>query len=370
MKGPEILIVEDELITVESIRDVLESRGYNIIGDVTNSDDALALLEKEEPDLILMDIRIKGNVDGIELARIVGERYRIPIIYLTAFADRKTVERAKMTESYGYIIKPFGEIELVTNIEIALYKHRLSRKMKEGEKRFRILFESMNDALYIHDGAGSFIDFNPSLERLTGYSRHELMAKHAGDLFADQKARKRLYAALESGGRVNDEPVMIVQKDGGAVRCLVSAYRTAGVSRGSATIHGVIRDVNEQWEAHRKLEEERLFTEAVIDSMPAIIYAVDREGRFARWNRKLEELSGLTGEMLRGASLLEMMSEKNRPLFTQKLDEGFSRGEVTMEVRLLLRGAGDERRNFRITGRRVEIGGKEYLVGAGVDITE
>ena len=113
-----------------------------------------------------------------------------------------------------------------------------------------------------------------------------------------------------------------------------------------------------------------MFTEAVIDSMPAIFYAIDRDGRFARWNRKLEELSGLSRDMVQGICLFEMMNEQNRELFMRKLDEGFTKGEVIMEANLLLRGAGNIRRNFRITGRRVEIGGKEFLVGAGVDITD
>ena len=252
MEGANILIVEDELITVESIRDVLESRGYSIIGDVTNGDDALALMERVQPDLILMDIKIKGDIDGIELAKIVNDKYNIPVIYLTAFADRLTVQRAKMTESYGYIIKPIGEMELVTNIEIALYKHGLTRKMKEGEKRYRTLFDSISDSIYIHDSGGSFIDFNPSMESLTGYSRHELAAINIKDLFFDIEIPRQLYETLESGRRVKDVPVEIRQKDGAKAHCLITVSRIKGVNRSSAIVHGVLRDVTEQWEAQKK----------------------------------------------------------------------------------------------------------------------
>ena len=190
MADVKILIVEDELVTVELIRDVLQNRGYSIVGDAANGDEALALIERHRPDLIMMDITIKGEIDGIELTRIVNEKYQIPVIYLTAFADRKTVERAKTTESYGYLIKPFGEMELATTIEIALHKHRLDRKLRESEKRYRTLFETMRDAVYMHDMAGTIIDFNPALEKMFGYSHEEVF---------ERKCQGRFYKPGRSG---------------------------------------------------------------------------------------------------------------------------------------------------------------------------
>jgi len=142
-----ILIVEDELITMERIRDTLAMRGFDIAGTAASAHEALAAIGKNMPDLILMDIKIKGGMDGIELTRTINAQYDIPVIFLTAFADRETVERAKDVESYGYLVKPFGEIELVTNIEIALHKHKLDRKLRESEARYRTLFETMRDAV-------------------------------------------------------------------------------------------------------------------------------------------------------------------------------------------------------------------------------
>jgi PAS domain S-box-containing protein len=370
MQNMKVLIVEDELVTVELIRDVLSGHGYNIVGSAAEGKEALELIERGKPDIILMDIKIKGDMDGIDLARIVEERFSVPVIYLTAFADKMTVERAKMTESYGYLIKPFGEMELLTNIEIALHKHQLDRKLKESEKRYRTLFETMSESVYIHDGKGAFIDFNPAMESLTGYTRRELLALNIGELFLDTEALRHMNEALAKAGLVKDVPAAFRRKDGGRVQCIISASRAVGAGRSKETVRGVVRDVTEQWEAQQKLEEERAFTDAVIDSLPAMIFAIDKDGRFMRWNKRLMDLSGLSGSMMQGVSMFDLLSADNGALFRLKLDEGFARGEVTVEAPLHLRGQGGELRDYVVTARKLGIEGKEYMVGAGVDITD
>ena len=129
-KRKKIMIVEDELLTVELIRQILTDRGYNVVSAVSSGEEALRELSNNKSDLVLMDIMIKGRTDGISLTKIINERYDIPVIYLTAYADDNTIERARQTESYGYILKPFGESELISSIEIALYKHTLDRRLR------------------------------------------------------------------------------------------------------------------------------------------------------------------------------------------------------------------------------------------------
>jgi hypothetical protein len=119
-----ILIVEDEAITGEDLRDILTEFGYAVVGVVASGAEALASVEKILPDLALMDIRIKGSMDGTETARQLRERFNIPAIYLTANADRATVARANTAEPLGYIAKPFRQSELVAAIETAMLKLR------------------------------------------------------------------------------------------------------------------------------------------------------------------------------------------------------------------------------------------------------
>lgn len=123
MSKSNILVVEDESIVSKDIQQSLKKLGYNISGAASTGEKAIILANETKPDLVLMDIMLKGEMSGIETAEKIKETLNIPVIYLTAYADENTLSRAKVTEPYGYIIKPFKEIDLHTSIEMALYKH-------------------------------------------------------------------------------------------------------------------------------------------------------------------------------------------------------------------------------------------------------
>jgi signal transduction histidine kinase len=124
------MIVDDEIIIARELEVRLTTLGYEVIGLAVSGDEAITLACKTCPDLVLMDINLKGDMDGIESATEICSRFSVPIIYLTAFADEKTLERARKTEPYGYIVKPFNERELQANIEMALYKHESEIRMQ------------------------------------------------------------------------------------------------------------------------------------------------------------------------------------------------------------------------------------------------
>lgn len=132
-----VLVVEDESIVSKDIQHSLKKLGYNVIGAASNGKRALEIFTEEMPDIVLMDIMLKGDMNGIEVAEIVKKQYNIPVIFLTAYADESTLGKAKITEPYGYIIKPFKEIDLHTTIEMAIYKHQ---KATELEKERDLLF--------------------------------------------------------------------------------------------------------------------------------------------------------------------------------------------------------------------------------------
>ena len=130
-KAINILIVEDELLIAKNLSHKLESLGYQIVGIVSSGADAIQRAGEMEPDLILMDIVIKGDMDGIETAVIINQKFDIPIIYTTAYADDETLQRAENTGSYGYLLKPFKQRELHATIKIALSKHQEAVKMQK-----------------------------------------------------------------------------------------------------------------------------------------------------------------------------------------------------------------------------------------------
>src|SRR5260370_41056622 len=135
-----ILIVEDERITAEDLEDILKDLGYEVTELVSSGADAIRAAEKLLPDVALMDIRLKGEMDGTEAARVLRERFDIPVIYLTAHADRETLDRAKRSRPMSYILKPFQESELQASLEMALDKYRHDRRVKDREQHLTDVF--------------------------------------------------------------------------------------------------------------------------------------------------------------------------------------------------------------------------------------
>ena len=132
MANIQILVVEDEIIVSMEIQDRLESLGYTVTNVVSSGEEAVKEAEEACPDLVLMDIMLEGDMDGIEAARQIHDRMDIPVVYLTAYADMETFERAEITKPYGYIIKPFEVDELYAAIEEALNKHRMEKELEEN----------------------------------------------------------------------------------------------------------------------------------------------------------------------------------------------------------------------------------------------
>ncbi|MDD3041456.1 MAG: response regulator [Methanosarcinaceae archaeon] len=134
MERGRILVVEDELIVAMGIKKMLKILGYTVTGIASSGEDAISKAESTFPDLVLMDVMLKGDIDGIKAAEAIRKIIDIPIIYLTAYSDSKVLERAKKTSPYGYIVKPFDEKDLHSSIEMALYKHGNEIKRESGEK--------------------------------------------------------------------------------------------------------------------------------------------------------------------------------------------------------------------------------------------
>ncbi len=165
-----ILIVEDERIVAEEIRHMLSSMGYMVSGIVSTGPDAIRAAGETLPDLILMDIRLKGNMDGIEAAGIILERHNIPVIYLTAYSDEATIHRAKLTRPLGYIIKPLDRIQVNSVIEVALYRYKREKTLIESEQWLSATLKTIDNGIIATGNAGDIHYMNPSACMLAGVS--------------------------------------------------------------------------------------------------------------------------------------------------------------------------------------------------------
>lgn len=187
-----ILVVEDETIIAMEIQDRLVRLGYNVSGIITSGEDAVKKVSKLKPDLVLMDIMLEGKMDGIQAAELIRENFDIPVVYVSAYSDEDTLQRAKITEPYGYILKPLEERELQTIIEIVLYKHHMEKKVKEDERRFSTTLKSIGEGVITTNTQNRITFMNRVAEKLTGWSNQEGLGKKLKDVFhvIDEKSEK------------------------------------------------------------------------------------------------------------------------------------------------------------------------------------
>jgi DNA-binding response OmpR family regulator len=129
---PRVLIVEDETLIAEELREQLSRFGFSVIAAVDTADEGIAIATRERPDLVLMDIRLKGEKDGVQAATEIRRQVDIPIVYVTAYSDRLTVDRARQTEHDAYVLKPFHRRELQSTIEVAMQRHAIRAQEKKS----------------------------------------------------------------------------------------------------------------------------------------------------------------------------------------------------------------------------------------------
>jgi PAS domain S-box-containing protein len=245
MAKKRILVVEDDPTLAKGLQRLLMRLGYEVLGPVADGEDAVRYAKDSEPDLALMDISLRGEMDGIEAAEKIRSVVDIPVIYLTARSDQSTLDRAKVTEPYGYLLKPFSERELFVTVETAVYKAAMENRLKDSELRYRSLFENCPAALFELDlseckshldrlknsgveDMGDYLGSNPDeLSRCIEESRVICANQAAVDLFDSH----------DTGAFAGDlKRFFSPDSQDGTIPYLVSVCRGMTAFRGSATL--------------------------------------------------------------------------------------------------------------------------------------
>ena len=221
MKPIRILVVEDESIVAMDIKHRLESLDYEVPEIISSGEEAVLKAKETQPDLVLMDIVLKGELDGIDAAQLIKDKYDIPVVYLTAYSDEKTLKRAKITGPFGYIIKPFEDRELHSAIEIALYKHKMESKLKQNEMWLSTTLESIGDAVITTDKEGYITFMNPIAQKITEWSMNDALEKSLETIFKiiDEKSRSPIMNSVKNILQKNDvihfkDHVLLITKSG------------------------------------------------------------------------------------------------------------------------------------------------------------
>jgi PAS domain S-box-containing protein len=250
-----ILIVEDEPLIGIEIKSILKDHGYRVTSVVNSGKKAIEAAETDKPDIILMDIRLKGKMDGIETAQIIRSQFHIPVVFLTAHAENQYLEKAKLTHPYGYLIKPVQERDLKVTIEMALYVSKIDGERRQAEERFRSLVETTSDWIWEVDHNGVYTYISPKVRDILNYDPEELIGKTPSDLMPPGESNRMVdlfnkvvapntpFKNLENTNQ---------QKDGDLITLESSGVPIIGDDGNLLGFRGINRDITER----KKIEED------------------------------------------------------------------------------------------------------------------
>jgi PAS domain S-box-containing protein len=320
--------VEDEVLVARDIRQQLQELGFEAVAETGRGEEGIQLAGALRPDLVLMDIFLAGGIDGIETAQAIRAQFNIPVVFLTAFAEEETLQRARLAEPYGYIIKPFEERELRTVVKMALYKHQAELELRDSEARYRAVTHFAHDAIITADQNGTIVDWNRGAERLFGYTEAEASGQPMSRLMPSgyeelhraglatvpgADAPNLVGAAVELVGR---------RKDQGEFPLELSLTRwesTAGVY-----FTAIIRDITA-----RKQAEDRVRTlSQAVEQSPVTIVITGPSGNIEYVNPKFSELTGYTRAEALGQNPRVLKSGTMPPEVYADLWQTLKRGEV------------------------------------------
>lgn len=293
----QILVVEDEFIIGEHICGQLVDMGYQTRGPLPSGEEAVGLCRREPPDMVLMDIRLGGELDGVDAARIISLELHIPVIYLTAYSDEETLERAKATHPHGYLLKPSTDGHLRATIEVAYSSFLVERGIRESESRYRTAVESLPDGVWVVDEHGTIVLANEALGQLLGRPQAELRGR-ALDEFLAQESRTVFGERLRRGQDGDSFELTLVPAPADGESALPTTVLVSFRSVGEKALPpggfcGVCVDISRLREDHARLSAaEQTFSE-VFQAIPdASIVVKSRDRTLVDANKAFLEMTG------------------------------------------------------------------------------
>lgn len=327
-----ILIVEDEAITAMDIQKALEIRGFEVVSIASMGKEAIKKAGELKPDLVLMDIILKGNTDGITVADKIMSLFDIPVIYITAFSDEETFKRAKLTKPYGFITKPINYNELKGYIEIALYKHSIDKKLKENEVRYRSLYENSFDAILMTKPDGSILSANPAACYMFNMTEEELKKTGQDGIIVKESYLSHF---LNEGTDENKSSTEIIfkQKDGSHFIGEVTSSFFTDVD-GTVKTSMIIRDISERKKIEEELRHAHSYLEEKVEertaelqnalnevsdlynNAPCGYHSLDKDGYFVQINdTELNWLQYSREEIIRKKKMTDLITDESIETF-------------------------------------------------------
>lgn len=249
-----ILIVEDQYVVAENLRAEVEAMGYEVVGLASSGQEALRLARFNKPDLVLMDIKLRGEMDGVDTAMVLRRELDVSSFFLTAFSGEGLLQRAREAEPLGFLVKPFERSGLRAGLEMALYRQKMERLLKESESRFRSMFENSPVAYLALDEQARCVDGNAELCALLGYDYGEIIGRDFADFYPAEQHQEtdRNCIITKDSGRIEYE-LELVGKDAARLTVVLQGRVQSSPTGKSEVLHCILHDITER----KGIEEER-----------------------------------------------------------------------------------------------------------------
>ena len=301
-RTPRILIVEDERVVAEDIHRSLKSIGYDIAATASSGLDACKLARSLEPDLVLMDIVIDGHMNGIDTARRLRNELDLPVVYLTAYTDKDTLEQAKLTEPFGYLLKPFDDRELQTTIEMALYKHLMERRLRESEARLKSVQDSNPAGILIIEKENRIVvDANTAAVKMIGGKRDEIIGSWCGD-FLNLNDDRFCHDLLEEKDRKEAEATL---RGFDGVSLPVYLHAVPLIFEGQEHVLVSFIDLTERKRAEAALMQSEERYRGLFETMAQGVLYHNSKRKIVAGNPAAEQILGISIDRLIGGTLFD-----------------------------------------------------------------
>jgi len=332
MVNQKILIVEDENIVAKDLQKRLMNLGYDVVGIVSTGEEAVKKVVATSPDLVLMDVRLKGEMDGIEAASALHFQHGVAVVYLSAYADNDTLKRASATEPFGYILKPFEERELHTTIEMALYRREMERRFKENETWYGTTLRSIGEAVISTDMFGTIKFMNTAAENLTGWKMSEVHGENLLKVFQTaEKTEKPQFTSQVDNILQNKITAVLknqstlISREGKEIPIDESASPIKDELGNTVGVVLVFQDVSERKRVQEALKTSQDYAQSIINSSLDMIIAVDKNHKIIEFNKAAEETFGYTHQELLGNHVAILYADPEECTNVHKTTEAQSR---------------------------------------------
>jgi diguanylate cyclase (GGDEF)-like protein/PAS domain S-box-containing protein len=307
-----VLIVEDDNIIAEDLGSTLERLGYEVLSTASSGEDAVRKARAAKPDLVLMDIVLKGRMDGIKAADRIMKELDIPVVYLTSHSDPDTIRRAKETGPFGYLLKPYEQRDIQVALETAVSKHGFEMAIKEREHWLSGVLKGIGEPVIVADDGGSIKFMNPAAEALTGWLEDKAMGMPLEEVFrlveegSDRPVRLSIKRVMERGRaeRITGQTALVA-RGGTQIPVDYSVSPLSGKGGGATGVVLVFHDVTARREHIKVLESSEQFLNTIFDSIYDPFCIFNREMRIVRANEAYAALKGKALEKLIGGRCYE-----------------------------------------------------------------